>query len=72
MSDKGSRLPVPIDQIDRETKEMKRLWLDSEIKQIEAQILVKQRETLQLQAKLVKYKDGYMLLDKVIDAKEIK
>lgn len=72
MADIGSRLPIPIDQTDRDTKEMKRLWLDSEIKQLESQIASKQRELLQLQAKLVKYKDGYNLIDKVIEAEEIK
>lgn len=72
MADIGSRLPVPIDQTDRDTKEMKRLWLDSEIKQFESQIAAKQRELLQLQARLQKYKEGYNLIDKVIDTKEIK
>lgn len=72
MADIGSRLPVPIDQIDRDTKEMKRLWLDSEIKQLESQLFAKQREILQLQAKLKKYKEGYNLIDKVIEAEEIK
>lgn len=67
MADIGSRLPVPIDQTDRDTKEMKRLWLDSEIKQLESQLFAKQREILQLEAKLKKYKEGYNLIDKVID-----
>ena len=72
MADIGARLPVPIDQTERDTKEMKRLWLDSEIKQLESQLSAKQREILKLQDRLTKYKAGYNLIDKVIEAEQIK
>lgn len=48
MADIGSRLPVPLDET-VETKEMKLLWLESEIRQAEAKIAACKRTLLALE-----------------------
>ena len=72
MADFGDKLPVPIDREVKETKEMRKLWLDSQIKELEARISAKKRELLHLDTLLKQTKQGFEMLDKAIDAERVK
>jgi hypothetical protein len=72
MADFGDKLPVPINREVKETKEMRKLWLDSQIKELEARISAKKRELLHLETLLTQTKQGFEMLEKSIDAEIVK
>jgi len=65
--DRGDQLPVPINTVVKETKEMRKLWIDSQIKELEARMAAKRRELLHLETLLKQTQQGYDLLDKSVD-----